>query len=385
MSSGQGPTRLAFCITELNPGGAERMLVELVIRLDRTEFEPAVFCLGNRGPLADRLAAADVPVFCLGASHRFQIWIVAELARQLKRWRPALLQCFLFHANIAGRLAGRMARVPCIVSGIRVAEHRSRVPLWLDGVTRGLVDHNVCVSQGVAEFTLRYSHLSPRKLSVIANGVDLSRFENVAPADLTRFGIPAGSRTILSVGRLDDQKNPELLLQAAASLLPRLDDVHVLFVGDGPLRESLGEQVRQSGLANRIHFAGWRAEIPAIMRASTCLALTSLWEGMPNVVLEAMAAGLPVVAADVEGVRELLECGPCLVPFPSGQAADAQRALADLLADGDGRREMAKTAQDLVRQKFTIEAMTANYAELYRELLANRRIGASPEPAAKNS
>src|SRR5690606_2700968 len=148
------------------------------------------------------------------------------LTRQLKRWRPALLQSFLFHANIAGRLAGRLARVPCIVSGIRVAEHRSRWPLWADRFTRGLVDYNVCVSAAVAEFSLRHARLSPGKVTVIPNGVDLGRFEHAAPADLTQFGVPAGSRTIVSVGRLDDQKDPELLLRAAETLLPKFGDVH---------------------------------------------------------------------------------------------------------------------------------------------------------------
>ena len=148
---------MAFCITDLDPGGAERALVQLVTRLDRSRWQPSVICLAPRGMLADELEQAEVPVTCLGARHSRNVGMVGRLFHQLRESKPALLQTFLFHANIAGRIAGRLARVPKIVSGIRVAERRSTTDFgpvsslsssanprtsggWIGRVTRG-VEH----------------------------------------------------------------------------------------------------------------------------------------------------------------------------------------------------------------------------------------------------
>ena len=126
---------IAFCITDLDPGGAERALVQLVLRLDRSRWSPVVFCLSKPGTLVADLAKADIPVDCLEAGSIGNVSVVPRLVRRLRRVRPDILQTFLFHANIVGRIAGRLAGVPVIVSGIRVAEHRSRFRLWLDRIT----------------------------------------------------------------------------------------------------------------------------------------------------------------------------------------------------------------------------------------------------------
>jgi hypothetical protein len=147
------PIRIAFCITELDPGGAERALVELVTRLDPAQFEPAVFCLGPRGALAVDLERANIPVMCLGATRARDVWILFRLRKALRAFRPVILQTWLHHANILGRIAGRLARVPIIVSGIRVAEQRSAWRLRMDRLTQSLVDAHICVSQDVAAFS----------------------------------------------------------------------------------------------------------------------------------------------------------------------------------------------------------------------------------------
>src|SRR5262249_49760711 len=137
--------RIAFCITDLDPGGAERALAQLVTRLDRGRWDPAVFCLSSGGALADALKRAAGPGVCLGARRSQPVRVLWRLARELRRFRPEILQTFLFHANLAGRIAARMAGVRHVVSGIRVAEKRSPVPLWLDRWTNKLVRLNVCV------------------------------------------------------------------------------------------------------------------------------------------------------------------------------------------------------------------------------------------------
>jgi glycosyltransferase involved in cell wall biosynthesis len=363
------PVRLAFCITDLDPGGAERALVQLVTRLDRSRWEPAVFCLAERGVLANELEAAGVPVVCLGARHWRNVGAVFRLARELRRFCPAILQTFLFHANIAGRIAGRLARIRAVVSGIRVAEKRSRLPLWLDRWTNWLVTTNVCVSQAVAEFSISQAGLSPKKIVVVANGVDPARFASARAADLSAFGIPAGSQVLLAVGRLDRQKGLHDLLDAAAVVVPKHSQAHFLLLGEGPERPAIERSIREKGLSGRVHLAGWRGEIPELLAAGYALVLSSLWEGMPNVVLEAMAAGLPVVARRVEGTAEVVRDGETGLLVPPQLPQALAGAIESLLADPVRASAMGHAGRARVVAEFSWEKMVARYDDLYQRHL----------------
>jgi len=238
--------------------------VQLVTRLDRARWEPALFCLAGRGVLADEFTAAGIPVVCLGARRWTNFGALWRLVHQLRRFRPAILQTFLFHANLAGRIAGTLAGVRTIVSGIRVAERRSSLPLWLDRWTNGLVTANVCVSQAVADFSISRVGLSPPKIVVIPNGVDAARFSNVRAADLSFFGISPGSQVLLTIGRLDSQKGLRDLIEAAALVIPKHPHVHFLLVGEGPERPAIERSIREKGLAERVHLTGWRPDVPRI-------------------------------------------------------------------------------------------------------------------------
>lgn len=364
-----GPIKIAFCITDLDPGGAERALVQLVTRLDRGRWEPAVFCLGGAGALVDPLQHAGIPVVCLNARGRRDAGVVYRLFRELRRFRPVIVQTFLFHANLAGRLAGCLAGVRHCVSGIRVAEKRSRWPLRLDRLTNPLVAMNVCVSQAVADFSVEVAGLPRRKIVVIPNGVDVERFASARPIDLASLGIPSEARILAAVGRLDRQKGLVHLIDAAQAIVPRYGDVHFLLVGDGPERDTLIRQVAEQGLSGRVHFAGWRPDVPSILRSVYGLVLPSLWEGMPNVVLEAMAAGLPVVATRVEGVDELVVPDETGVLIPPASVPDLVNGLQTILADPERARSLGKAGFQRVKSLFSWEKSTSNYDELYRRLL----------------
>ena len=298
--------RIAFCVTELDPGGAERALVELATGLDRRRFSPRVYCLSGRGALVDRLEAAGIETVLLRARSRRDLGVVRRLKNELLRQRPHVLQTWLFHANLAGRLAGWWAGVPVILSGIRVAERRSTWPLRLDRWTQSLVDAHVCVSAAVRDFSQQVAGLDRRKLRVIPNGVDARRFAEAQAWDGRTVGIPPESPVMVAAGRLDRQKGFDLLLQAIAAGGPFPRDPHWVVVGEGPERANLERQIEERGLTQSVHLLGWRPDLPEILKGATGFVLSSRWEGMPNVVLEAMAAGLPVVAFDVEGVRELV-------------------------------------------------------------------------------
>ena len=365
------PLHIAFCITTLDPGGAERQLVRLACGLDRSEFSPEVIYFKGDGALAQPLQAAGIPVTRVDARHRWDVSIVPRLQHHFRRGQPTIVQSFLHHANIVTRIAAHRAGVRCIVSGIRVAERRRGLRLWVDRYTERWVQAHVCVSSDVAQFSVETGGLNPRKVVIIPNAVDLSSIANATPASLAEYGIPArgveplSAPVLLSVGRLDQQKDPFLLLEAFRLIQPEFPNATLLYAGEGPLRESLADAAVQ---VPGVHLLGFRTDVPGLLKAATLLALTSRWEGMPNVVLEAMAAGTPVVAANVEGVHDLL--GECGHTFRPGSLSELCGQLRYVLTKPREASNRALHLQTVAQQKFASSTMVAAYADLYRKLVS---------------
>ncbi len=358
---------VAFCITELDPGGAERALYEIVTRLDPQDWKVKVFCLGPETELAQKLQQRGIETVCLGARRASDVGVLIRLIRELKAFRPALLQTFLFHANIVGRLAGWWAGVPVILSGLRVAERARRWHLWLDRWTNRLVKWNVCVSEGVRRFAMNEGGLSSEKLCVIPNGVDAERFANATPADLTELGIPTGAWTLVTVGRLSKQKGHDDLIKAVAPLLTEDPELHLLIVGEGPERGSLTQLASSLGINNQVHLPGRQDDIPGLLKSCQAFVLPSRWEGMPNALLEAMASGLPWIATDVEGVGELMGVGEAANLVTPGDVTALRMAV---------KKAITKVANPAIQfpQSNTLEShtwskITGMYVELFSRCL----------------
>lgn len=361
------PVRVAFCITELDPGGAERALVEIVTRLDPAHWEVRVFCLGPETDLSRQLRDHGISTVCLGARRAYQVGVLFSLIQQLREFRPALLQTFLFHANIVGRLAGWWAGVPVILSGLRVAERGRRWHLWLDRWTNRFVTLNVCVSEGVRQFAISHGGLPAAKLRVIPNGVDAERFATALPVDLRPLGIPEGAWTLVTVGRLTAQKGHDELLGAMAPLLIEDPRIHLLIVGEGPERETLDWLADSFEVSGQVHLPGFQADIPGILKSCQAFVLPSRWEGMPNALLEALAAGLPCIATDVEGVRELLAGGAGIV-VPPGDELALRRAVEQVRHQIWG--VPPQDTLDAVLQRHSWQSISQEYESLFTECLS---------------
>jgi starch synthase (maltosyl-transferring) len=364
------PVPIALVITDLDVGGAERALTMLVTRLDRRRWQPSVFCLAEPGALAAEILAAGIPCECLAVNRRRPIQAVARLSRHLRAARPQLVQSFLFHANIAARLAALGAGRPWVVGGIRVAERRARWHLTLDRLTSALTTGSVCVSEGVLRFSRDIAGLHPDRLTVIPNGIDPAPFDAARPLNRDQLGIPRDAHLALYVGRLDPQKGLPDLLHAAESLVASQPSWHLVLVGDGPDRGWLQNRLAMSlQLQERVHWLGRRDDVPSLLKTADVLVLPSYWEGMPNVILEAMAAGLPVVATAVEGTEDLIlhrETG-CLVP--ARDPTKLAQALTEMIHSPDTRARFAISARQRIDRHFSIDATVAAYEQLWSRIL----------------
>ena len=361
--------RVALCITELRVGGAERVLVELATRLDRSRFEPFVCsmkpCPGEEEhSFVPQLTQADIPIEF--ANIRSSLTLSSGLLRlrnMFRKHKPQICQTFLFHANFFSRFVARATGVPIVISGIRVAEREKKWYLRLDRMTQSLVDKYVCVSKGVAEFTTQTGKISQKKICVIPNGIETSEYENVQKSDLTQFGCSLHTHKIIVVGRLHQQKGIDWLLQTLSHWLEPRQDCELLIVGDGPERTKLEQIAVQQPYRNHVHFLGHRRDVPELLAASDLLLLPSRWEGMPNVVMQAMAAGLPIVATEVEGIDELLVQQSQICKF--GDTKDFAWKIQQFLDDARLRKTAGTQNQTRIRQHFSIEKMVAAYEELW--------------------
>jgi glycosyltransferase involved in cell wall biosynthesis len=367
------PLRVAFVITELEVGGAERCLTQVACGLDRGRFEPVVICLApppENAFLADRLDAEGIPVHFLGAR---SIWdlvrVRARLRRRFESWQPHVVQTFLFHANVLAASALKREQTPRLILGIRVADP-SRWRATLERWAARRADQVVCVSEAVSDFVTHRVGIPAEKVTVIANGVDIREFANAEPADLRPLGIPDDRRVLVCIARLHRQKGVDLLIRQLPKALASLPNHELLLVGEGPELVDLKRLAAELGIADRVHFAGRRRDIPGILARCDLLVLLSRWEGMPNVVLEAMAAERPVLVSEVEGVAELLG------PLAEQQVIPTQciEEFADRLvaiSDEEMARRLGQRNRERVASCFEITSMVQRYARLYTTVVSD--------------
>jgi glycosyltransferase involved in cell wall biosynthesis len=364
------PVPVSLVITDLDVGGAERALVALATGLDRRRWLPSVVALGGEGALASPLRTAGIAVECLDVNPRRPFQAVRALTGSLRRFRPRLVQSFLFHANVAARLAAPWAGAPWVVGGLRVAERQRRWHLAIDRVTSGLATGSVCVSEGVRRFSRDVGRLDPDRLVVIPNGVDPAPFDRARAVDRASIGVPPDAFLTLYVGRLDPQKGLGFLLGAAAEVARARPDWHLALVGDGPECDSLRRRSdADPSLRGRVHWLGRRDDVPGLLKGSDLLVLPSLWEGMPNVVLEAMAAGRAVVGTSVEGLEDLVVPGETGWLVPPGDSGALARALLESTADPGRLRRYGEAGRDRVEAGFTPGRVVEAYERLWAGLL----------------
>ena len=365
-------------INDLERAGAQQMVLSIVRAHDRTRFQPVVITWGGPEDLKPALAELGVPVVDLGAQHRLSARAFSRLVRELRRIRPAVIHTHLFHMHLMGRVAARVAGAPIVVSThhnlrsgnhplMRVAERWTR---WLTTATTAVTE--------AAELTY-FGHSAPfsvdlflegRRHFTIPNGLAVDHLEEVrrvADRAAIRADLGLGGEFVLAcVGRLHPSKGHVDLLLAMAEVAREASGVRLLLVGEGELRPALEAMIEELGLGSSVILLGHRSDAMEIIAASDGFVLSSVVEGFGLAVAEAMMLGVPVIATNLDSIREVVG------PYGTLVAPRSPRVLADAIVGLiNGGHHQPSGGIDRVRDRFDIRAVVRQYEELYALVLGD--------------
>ncbi len=372
--------RVMYVVPDLETGGAERHVTTLLPRLDPARFSCSAVCIGAEGSLFGDLATAGIPAVALRRTKRQALAAVVDLVREMRRRRPDVVLVRGYNAEVLGRIAAIIARVPHRVVWVHDCGglgDRTRVRRLANRLLDRRTDAYFGVARAQARYLVEDLGYPAHKIRIIHNGVDPTDYR---PADEQRartlLGIDPQRPVVGVVGRLSPEKHHVLLLQAARRLVDEFPDLTVLVVGDGPMRGQIERATTELGLADHVQLVGARPDVPDILPALTVFALCSYTECFPMALLEAMASGRPAVCTDVGGVGELLADGITgyLVP-PYDSVALADR-LAKLLHDRQLCQRLGAAARARVQREFGLDASVDAAA---RELTAVAGIASRSE------
>ena len=373
------PLRVLHVITGLEVGGAERVLLETA-RYQRAEGHAVGVCaLRPGGPLAP--AVREVcPLFTVDMGHALTPGVVWRLARLMRRGRYDVVHSYLYQANLVARVAARLARVPVNISSVRCSYTWLNWKHFLvDRWTARLADCITSVSEATRQFSIEREGLPAAKIVTLRNGIDVARFDAaVADRAETRaatraaLGYTTTDLVVCMTGRLHEQKGHTSLFQAAERLKDRYPHLRLLIVGDGPARAALERECQARGLSGMVTFLGIRKDVPALLAASDLFAFPSLYEGLPNAVLEALALYCPVVASTADGTVEIIENEVHGLLVPPADAAALTVALERLLADPALRQKLAEAGRKRVVEDFSFDNMMHETETLYYHYLARK-------------
>jgi glycosyltransferase involved in cell wall biosynthesis len=371
--------RVLHVITSLERGGAENHLLALLGHADRQAFAFETAVVSGEGELVALLRDAGTPVHLLRARGRVDPLALGRLVDLVRHGDYDIVHSHLFRADIyAGLAVARLGeRRPYLVS-TRHNDDRFFLNPFVGIVHYALSarqDLIIAISDHIARFTVARGVRDPARVRRVYHGLDtpdMRELERDAWRIRCELGIGADDFLVGNVGRLAPQKGQRHLIEAMPFLLERVPQAHAVIAGGGDLEDYLRDLAREVGVAERVHVLGPRRDVPALMHALNVFAMPSIWEGFGLVLLEAMAAGVPIVASRVATIPEVVVDGATGLLVPAGDEVALAEALARLANDPPAAQRMGEAGRQRLRRHFSIDKMVGDTELLYRELLEDR-------------
>jgi glycosyltransferase involved in cell wall biosynthesis len=368
-------------IDGLTFGGAETLLRDLAAGLEKRGYRITVG-YSTPGPFVQELIDKGLTLKHIPRMGLIDPVLMFRMIKLMRNDPPQIVHTHLFKSDFHGRLAARLAGVPVVVSTLH--NNDSWAKNWLlghiYGATAYLVDRLIAVSSEVKAYHLMKTGVPSKKMLVIENGVDVTAFSGKeAEAEKIRqeFDIAPHAPLLGIVGRLKPQKDLPTFLFAATKILQERPDSRFLVVGDGPLLDELQEQAHELGLLPSLIFTGMRKDIPSILASLNIVVLSSLWEGLPVILLEGMAAARPFVSTSVDGVIGVAIPNETALLVPPGNPSELAGACLKLIRDPQLSQRMGLAGRERVMHKYSLNVMIDHISALYVELLLSKGVAAS--------
>ena len=366
------PTIL-YVITDLKLGGVPLHLSRMAKAMQSRGYRVVVASLAPMAIVSDMLKEQGIATHacdgCCGVDYR----VIPRLGEIMEEVSPDLIHSLLFHANQAVRLAAALRGFPKenVICELQTVEVERRWHLWVDRYAHRFCRLTIGNSPSVIEHLHQKARIPLDRLQLVRGGVDVERINRAAPVERSSLGIGPRDRILLWVGRLDPVKGLDHLLRAVQAVVSQMP-AHLLLVGDGPEKNRLVELVRALRLESHVYFLGPRLDVPSLLKVADAFVFPSRTEGLPNALLEAMAAGAPIVATNVAGCRDLIvhQRSGLLVPYGDTGALGA--AVIRLLSDASVARRLGADARAQVAAEWNIESTWDAYAALYQAALGRR-------------
>jgi L-malate glycosyltransferase len=361
--------RILHLIKSLGRGGAEMLLPETLKVHDKSAFEfHYIYFLPWKNQMVDSIVNAGGRVTCLPASNNVGIVLQARaIARYIKEHKIDLIHCHLPWAGFVGRLVKSFVNIPLVYTEHNKQERYHRATYWLNKASFRLQDHVIAVSGDVAESIRKHINTAV-PVSVIHNGVNTDTFvkDRVAGMALKqKLGIPPEAVVVGVVAVFRFQKRLPEWLKVAASVLKGNSAVYAVIVGDGPLRGDVENAISDLGIADRVILAGLQTEMNPWYSLMDVYMMTSLYEGLPVALLEAMSTECAVISTDAGGIPEAVRDQVDGLLMPVEKFMELSGPLATLCADGELRKRFAQAARQRVLSNFSLTAMVKHLEHLY--------------------
>lgn len=364
--------RICYVIPSLNVGGTERQVLHLIEGLS-PDFEQRVVCTYEPGVWASR-ARRDAEVVGLGIRSGWDPRGFLRLLREFRSFKPDVVQTFLFGFDYAANVAARRAGVAVVISSRRErATWRRPRHLWLQRRANRLVDAIVVNSHAVAEYAAAQEGEQLDRYTIVYNAVAAGADSEDEKDVRIQLTVPESAPLVGMVANFSPDKDHELFIAMAEAVRQRRPDAHFVLIGDGPRRAAIQRLVVDRGIADAFRFVGSEDEIGRYYRAMDVVVLCSRTEGLPNVLLEAMVRGRPVVAASVGGIPEIVSDRVTGRLIASRTPDDFAEAVLEILEHPGEAEQMGQRAAIYTRDRFSPEVMTRAYRTLYTRLLASTR------------
>ncbi len=369
-SAASRPIRICWIIPTLDQGGAEKQLVTLAQSIDRERFDPYVITLTRSGHYLAELQASRIPVIEINKRGKFDPFALRRLRSSLQVINPDIVHTWIFAANAYGRYAALKNKVPIIFGGERCVDPwKSAYQLIID---RYLARHTTGIltnSSAIRDFYVRKG-LPASSFTIVHNGIATARTSSIRRSEaLSRLNLPENTKIVASVGRLWPQKGYKDLIWAAGMLNVVRPEYQYVIFGEGDLLHRLEQYRDDTGAVDAIKFAGHRNDMADLLPHVDLFWNGSLYEGQSNSIMEAMQAGVPVLASDIPGNRDLVVHDNCGFLYPIGAADQLLKLSTRLIEEPDLRERLTSNARAKIANDFSVEQMVRKHQEIYESAI----------------